>query len=117
MCSPFQRRARSSRRSTWAALTLTTIFVSKSRPASMSMYVCVVLAKQKGAGMAAPPIWVDRPIERQVVARDAVDDRLRLDLDEFESAESRRVETGPGQFEELLFTHARHYRTYVRLLS
>ena len=46
MCSPFHRGAASSRRNTSGAFTLTTIFVSKSRPASMSRYVCVERAKQ-----------------------------------------------------------------------
>ncbi len=46
MCSPFHRGARSSFPKSCGALTLTTILVSKSLPALMSMYVCVTRAKQ-----------------------------------------------------------------------
>ena len=46
MCSPFQRLAANSRRSTSGAFTFTTILVSKSRPAFMSRNVWVGRAKQ-----------------------------------------------------------------------
>ena len=46
MCSPFHRLARSSLRSSSGAFTFTTILLSKSEPAFMSMYVWVERAKQ-----------------------------------------------------------------------
>jgi hypothetical protein len=46
MSSPFQRFDPSWPRNTSGAFTFTTIFDSKSRPAFMSMNVCVVRAKQ-----------------------------------------------------------------------
>src|ERR671936_695046 len=52
-------------------------------------------------GMAASPIRVDRVLERQVVARNLVDDRLALRLDELDPAELRGVERPSGDLEEL----------------
>jgi hypothetical protein len=59
------------------------------------------------ARVAAPPVGVDRPVERQVAARDVVDDRLGLDLDELDAAEVRRVEGAPAQLEQPLAARSR----------
>src|SRR5262245_22595934 len=107
MPSPFHFFAASWRRRTCVALILTTILVSKSRPASMSRKVCVGRAKQKFARVRTPPVRIDRPAERQVVAWDVVDDRLALGLDELDAAELGRIEAPPRDLEELLWGHAR----------
>ena len=60
-----------------------------------------VTPKAVNTGMAASPIGVDRVLERQVVARDLIDDRLALRLDELDPAELRGVERPPGDLEEL----------------
>src|ERR1051325_625387 len=57
------------------------------------------------ARVHAAAVRVDRPVERHRVARDLVDDRLRLDLDALDPAELGRVEGPPGDLEELLLRH------------
>ena len=65
--------------------------------------------------MTAPPVRIDRPLERQVVAGDVIDYRFRLDLDELDAAKRGRVEGPPTKLEELVPTHRRILaRTYVR---
>ena len=53
------------------------------------------------ARVGAPSVGIDRPVERHRPAGDAVDDTLRLDLDELGPAELRRVDVTPGDLEEL----------------
>ena len=97
MCSPFHRFAASSRRSTSGAFTFTTIFESKSRPGvHVEVRVCRT-GEAVRAGMRASSIRVDRPVERQGAAGHAVDDRLRLGLDERDAPELRRVEGLPAR--------------------
>jgi hypothetical protein len=55
--------------------------------------------------MGASPVRIDRPLERQELAGDVVDDRLRLDLDELDAPKLRRVEGPPGHLEELVPLH------------
>src|SRR6185436_9486753 len=57
------------------------------------------------ARVHAAPVRVDRPVEREVAARHAIDDGLRLDLDALDPPELRGVERPPGELEELLFGH------------
>jgi hypothetical protein len=63
-------------------------------------------SKTKFARMGTSPIRVDRPVERQVVAGDVVDDGLRLGLDELDPAELRRIEGPSPELEECLAGHA-----------
>ena len=55
--------------------------------------------------MAASAIWIDRPVERQVVAGDVIDDRLRFDLDELDAAELGCVEGPSADLEQGLALH------------
>src|SRR5262245_4889019 len=55
--------------------------------------------------MGATSIRIDRPLEREEVARDAVDDRLRFDLDALDPTELWRVERSSRDLEELLAGH------------
>jgi hypothetical protein len=55
--------------------------------------------------VTATSVGVDRPVEWQVVAGDVVDDRLRLDLDEFDPAEVRGIEGPTTELEELAVLH------------
>ena len=57
------------------------------------------------ARVRAAAVGVDRPVERHRAARNAVDDPLRLDLDELDPAELRRVDVTSRDLEEL-FGHA-----------
>src|SRR3990170_4875126 len=59
------------------------------------------------ASVTATSVGVDRPVEWEVVAGDVVDDRLGLDLDEFDPAEVRGVEDPPTQLEEPAVLHPR----------
>jgi hypothetical protein len=55
--------------------------------------------------VAASAVRIDCPVERQVVAGDLVDDRLRFRLDELDAAEVRRVEGAAAKLEERLVLH------------
>jgi hypothetical protein len=66
--------------------------------------------------MAASSVRIDRPVERQVVAGDVVDDRLGFRFDERDPAELRGVKGSAAELEELV-CHLKKYRTYVRLIA
>ena len=55
--------------------------------------------------MTATSIRVQRPVEREVVARDLVEDGLRFGLYEFDAAEMRGVERPAPELEELARLH------------
>src|SRR5216110_2022578 len=58
-----------------------------------------------GAGMTASSIRIDRPVEREELPGNVVDDRFRFYLDELDTLELRGVEGPPADLEQGLPFH------------